>query len=223
MQKNFLIHILILLPVILWANMVSAQSIYLGLHSHLSFNPFDPFHDHTRIEEGRYADRVAESTELKAYDVAGKGLMIGYRGIFFQELSIELRQTDYSFSPKNGSQGRQLKEQALIAFGRTPQIHLGELFFGSFYGGGGMGTLKNASHIKEGVPLKYKSTLLIAGFEFYKKLNEFSYTPHRFFVEYVHEDATSDTYQDMTVGGAIVFRREELITRHLIFGYTISL
>ena len=207
--------------------MAHAQSFYLGVHYHFSFDPFDPFFDSTKIEQTRYAGKRESSTDINEYDVGGRGPIIGYRGFLFQELSVEIRRTEYSFAPKLAGKGRALSDNSILFFGRTPLFHLRDSFFGAFFAGGGRGNMDNDGP-RTNMPNRYNSETFLAGFEFYSKLSEFSYTPHRFFVEYVHVKASSKLYEheisvanaDNTVTTETAYRSEDLLTNHVTFGYS---
>ena len=191
-------------------------------HYHFSFNPIDPFADNSHIQQQYYADGVAENTQLNPYDIGGFGVMLGYSGLFYKEFSVELRLSDYDFMPKENSPSRQVTEQALFIRARAPHIRLTDNMFGSFYVGSGLGKMKNSSGTEDDRPSDYDSRNFIAGFEFYRKLSRFSYTPHRFFIELIDMTAESDPYQQNAVRGGIVKRAEILSSRHILFGYSLD-
>ncbi len=217
--KN-IFYIAIILPLSLWANITVAQNIYVGGHYHFAFNPIDPFADNSRIQQQYYADGVAENTQLNPYDISGFGAMLGYHGLFYKEFSVELRLSDYGFMPKENSPSRNVTEQAVFIRARAPQMRLNDNMFGSFYVGSGLGKMKNSSGTDHDRPSDYDSRNFIAGFEIYKKLSRFSYTPHRFFIELIDITAESDPYQQNASRGGVAKRSEILSSRHILIGYS---
>ena len=219
--KN-IIYIIILLPLSLWANIAFAQNIYIGGHYHFSFNPIDPLADNSRIQQQYYADGVAENTQLNPYDIDGFSAMLGYHGLFYKEFSVELRLSNYGFMPKENSPSRNVREQAVFISARAPQMRLNDDFFTSLYVGGGLGKMKNSSGADHDRPSDYDSRNVIVGFEIYKKLNRFSYTPHRFFIELIDMTAESDPYQQNVARGGVAKRSEILNSRHILIGYSVD-
>ncbi|MCH9852938.1 MAG: hypothetical protein K0U45_05475 [Alphaproteobacteria bacterium] len=212
------------MTILLWTNVAFSQSFYVGAHYHFPFNPIDPFAENSRIQQQYYADGVAEDATLDPYNISGLGAMLGYSGLFYKEFSVEWRISDYNFKPKENSSGRNVIEQALLIRARAPQIRIRGSIFGSFYASGGLGRMKNNGNIKYNRPTDYKSQNFIAGFEFYKKLSRFSYTPHRFFIEIIDMTAESDPYEQTAArGGSVVKRAEILNSRHILIGYSFDI
>ncbi|MCH9843926.1 MAG: hypothetical protein K0U39_00285 [Alphaproteobacteria bacterium] len=220
--KN-IFYIIVLSPLLLWVNVCFAQNIYVGAHYHLPFNPIDPLTDNSHIQQQYYADGVAENTALSPYNISGFSAMLGYSGLFYKEFSAEWRISNYDFMPKENSSGRNVTEHGLFIRASAPQMRLSDSIFGAFYVGGGLGKMKNNSGIAHDRPSDYDSRNFIAGFEIYRKLSRFSYTPHRFFIELIDMTAESDPYEQNAIRGSTVKRGEILNSRHILFGYNFDI
>ncbi len=221
-QKN-IFYIAVLLPLLFWGNIAFAQNIYIGTHYHFPFNPIEPFADNSRIQQQYYADGVAENTGLNPYNISGFGAMLGYSGLFYKEFSVEWRINNYNFAPKKNLPSRNVIEQALLIRARAPQIRVRGSIFGAFYISGGLGQMQNNSGIRQNRPSDYTSRNFISGFEFYKKLSRFSYTPHRFFIELIDMTAESNPYQQNAIRGGSLKRGEILNSRHILIGYSFDM
>ena len=224
---NFLLIILLsYVPVFTVPQRAVAEDIYLGLSYDTDLNLLDPWHDNGSIESFDYIGGRKTGKGLVDYDADGETITLGYRGAYFQELSIELRDTKYNFSSDNNKPRVNLAHSAIVALAHAKQNYAGRLFNKSIYyriyGGAGIGKMIDiTSNIN--TANNYNSQILLVGVSFANRISPATQTPHRFILEYSQVGADAKKREVMVQDGTMRGVGRKILVSNITLGYSIDL
>ena len=201
-----------------------AGELYLGIGYITNIDVLNPLHNNGSIEKYDYIAGKTTGTGLIEYETDAEIRIIGYRGILFEELSVEARDIRYNFSSDEGKPRVDLRHNNIVAlaYGRQKYarsfLQYKRLYY-RFYVGGGLGSIKETTE-NINTANKYNSQTLLAGVNFTSQISPFARSPHRFFIEYSYVSAKAKRRDVMVQDGSMRQVSGSLLTRNVTLGYS---